>query len=132
MKRLPLPLPSPFNLSTSPTPPPGRCCLARELTKRHEELWRGTLQEAAQEFTERGPRGEFVLLVEGAPAGSAAAAGAAAGGGEAGEAEIVAALRAAMAAGEPPSSAARSVARQLGVNKKLCYALSLGLQPEGP
>ncbi|KAI7839904.1 hypothetical protein COHA_006384 [Chlorella ohadii] len=112
--------------------PGRRCCLARELTKRHEELWRGTLQEAAQEFTERGPRGEFVLLVEGAPAGSAAAAGAAAGGGEAGEAEIVAALRAAMAAGEPPSSAARSVARQLGVNKKLCYALSLGLQPEGP
>lgn len=111
------------------TPPLSRCCLARELTKRHEELWRGTLQEALDEFTERGPRGEFVLLIEGAAAGSAAAA-AAPGGGQVGEADIVAALQVAVAAGEPPSSAARSVARQLGVSKKLCYALSLGLQPE--
>ena len=28
--------------------------------------------------------------------------------------------------------ALRSVARQLGVSKKQCYALSLGLQPEAP
>lgn len=111
-----------------PAPPHNlpRCCLARELTKRHEELWRGTLQEALDEFTQRGPRGEFVLLVGGA---STAAAGAP-GGGEVREADIVAALRAAIAAGEPPSSAARSVARQLGVSKKLCYSLSLGLPPE--
>lgn len=66
-----------------------------------------------------------MLLIEGASPGSAGAAG-----GEAGEAEIVAALRAAVAAGEPPSSAARSVAQQLGVSKKLCYSLSLSLQPE--
>jgi 16S rRNA C1402 (ribose-2'-O) methylase RsmI len=30
-----------------------RCCVARELTKLHEELWRGTLAEAAAAFKRR-------------------------------------------------------------------------------
>jgi 16S rRNA (cytidine1402-2'-O)-methyltransferase len=37
--------------------------LARELTKLHEEIWRGTLSEARKHFKE--PRGEFVLVVSG-------------------------------------------------------------------
>jgi 16S rRNA (cytidine1402-2'-O)-methyltransferase len=37
--------------------------VARELTKLHEEIWRGTLDEAANYF--RQPRGEFVLVVSG-------------------------------------------------------------------
>ncbi len=37
--------------------------LARELTKLHEEIWRGTLTEAKNHFRE--PRGEFVLVVHG-------------------------------------------------------------------
>ncbi|EFN54442.1 hypothetical protein CHLNCDRAFT_25140 [Chlorella variabilis] len=103
-----------------------RCCLARELTKRHEELWRGSLGEALAEFSERGPRGEFVLLIEGS--GSAAAVQ-----GEAvSEDQIVEALRQAVAAGQSPSSAARSVAKALGQSRKLCYSLSLGLQAIEP
>lgn len=41
-------------------------CLGRELTKLFEEFWRGTASEAVQEFTERRPRGEFVVGIEGA------------------------------------------------------------------
>eukprot|EP00897_Mesotaenium_endlicherianum_P000295 jgi/Mesen1/10266/ME000778S09603 len=39
---------------------------ARELTKVHEEFWRGTLQQAVDEFERRQPRGEFTLVLEGA------------------------------------------------------------------
>lgn len=45
---------------------PRRVALGRELTKLHEEIWRGDLAEAAAEFSERRPRGEFVIAVEGA------------------------------------------------------------------
>jgi 16S rRNA (cytidine1402-2'-O)-methyltransferase len=37
--------------------------LARELTKLHEEVWRGKLTEARRYF--QSPRGEFVLVVAG-------------------------------------------------------------------
>ena len=39
----------------------------RELTKVYEEVCRGTLQELIEHFTEVSPRGEFVLLIAGAP-----------------------------------------------------------------
>jgi len=35
--------------------------LARELSKKHEEIWRGTLAEALEHFSE--PRGEFVIVL---------------------------------------------------------------------
>ncbi len=41
--------------------------LSRELTKLHEQTLRMTLSEAKAYFTENSPRGEFVLIVEGAP-----------------------------------------------------------------
>ncbi len=40
-----------------------RLTVARELTKLHEEIWRGTIEAALAHFGE--PRGEFVLVVEG-------------------------------------------------------------------
>ncbi|XP_074279387.1 uncharacterized protein LOC141604792 [Silene latifolia] len=42
-----------------------RCVIAREMTKIHEEFWRGTLEEAKEAFTTRQPKGEITLLVEG-------------------------------------------------------------------
>lgn len=39
-----------------------RCCVARELTKVHEEFWRGSIGEAVKEFSLRKPRGEVRLL----------------------------------------------------------------------
>ena len=52
---------------------PRRACVARELTKLHEELARGTLDALAERFAD-GARGEVTLVVEGAPARAAAPA----------------------------------------------------------
>ncbi|HHT48430.1 MAG TPA: 16S rRNA (cytidine(1402)-2'-O)-methyltransferase [Firmicutes bacterium] len=44
--------------------------IARELTKKYEEFWRGTLAEAVEAWTAREVRGEFTLVVAGlAPRG---------------------------------------------------------------
>jgi len=48
-----------------------RACVARELTKLHEEAARGTLAELAERFA-GGARGEITLVIEGARAGEAA------------------------------------------------------------
>ena len=42
--------------------------LCRELTKLHEEVVRTTLGEAVEKYTADAPKGEFVLVVAGAPA----------------------------------------------------------------
>ena len=41
--------------------------LCRELTKLHEEVVRTTLGEAVEKYTQSPPKGEFVLVVAGAP-----------------------------------------------------------------
>ena len=51
--------------------PDRRISLCRELTKLHEEVRRTTLGEAAAWYQENPPRGEFVLVVEGAAQGAA-------------------------------------------------------------
>jgi 16S rRNA (cytidine1402-2'-O)-methyltransferase len=43
-----------------------RIALARELTKLHEEVWRGRVSQALAHFQENPPRGEFTLVIEGA------------------------------------------------------------------
>jgi len=43
-----------------------RCAIVRELTKIHEEVIRTTLCAAAARFREEDPRGEIVLVIEGA------------------------------------------------------------------
>ena len=42
--------------------------LARELTKLHEEFWRGTILEAITHYTKEEARGEFTLVVAGTDA----------------------------------------------------------------
>jgi 16S rRNA (cytidine1402-2'-O)-methyltransferase len=44
-----------------------RVALCRELTKLHEETWRGTLAEAVAHSELVEPRGEYVVVLEGAP-----------------------------------------------------------------
>ena len=39
--------------------------VCRELTKMHESIYRGTFSEAINFFTEKAPRGEFVIVIEG-------------------------------------------------------------------
>ena len=47
-----------------------RIAVCRELTKLHEEIWRGPISGAIAHFAE--PRGEFTLVIEGGAAPSAA------------------------------------------------------------
>ena len=44
-----------------------RLVLARELTKIHEEIIRTSLAQAAKHYESGGAKGEFVLIIEGAP-----------------------------------------------------------------
>ena len=41
--------------------------LARELTKLHEDIWKTTLGEAVEHYKTNEPRGEYVLVMAGAP-----------------------------------------------------------------
>ncbi len=41
-------------------------CLAREITKLNEEIFRTTLGEAIELYKEKEPRGEYVIIIEGA------------------------------------------------------------------
>lgn len=89
--------------------------VARELTKLHEELARGTLTALAARFSGE-VRGEVTLVVS-APAPGAARPAAV-------EAEpLEAELRRRLAAGEPPSALAREVARARGLVRAEVYAL---------
>jgi len=87
-------------------------CVARELTKLHEEVARGTLAQLAERFAD-GARGEVTLVVGGAPE---AAAGAGA------PADLDAAIRARLAAGETPRDVAAALARARGLPRREVYA----------
>jgi len=89
-----------------------RCAVCRELTKLHEEVWRGTLSEALNEWRDREPRGEFTLVVEGAPQP-----------GHWDESSVRSALSALKAEGMGRSEAARRVAQQSGWAKSDVYPL---------
>ena len=100
-----------------------RISLSRELTKLHEETLRMTLAEAAAYFDRTPPRGEFVLIVEGAPdepeteqdeqARLAAAA---------------AAVRRRMEEGQTQKDAVKAVSAETGVKKNALYRFVLDEQ----
>jgi len=49
-----------------------RIVVAREITKIHEEFWRGTIAEALSHLKEQGERGEYTLVLEGLSAPASA------------------------------------------------------------
>jgi 16S rRNA (cytidine1402-2'-O)-methyltransferase len=89
---------------------------ARELTKRFEEVWRGTLADAVDRVADVPPQGEFVLVLAGAPPREPATPG-----------DVAEALRARLAAGVDRKSAVAEVAAELGVPKRQVYETSLAL-----
>jgi 16S rRNA (cytidine1402-2'-O)-methyltransferase len=93
-----------------------RVALARELTKLHEEVWRGTLGGAVEHLAAKEPRGEYVLVVDGAPPAAPP-----------GEADVEAALRARLEAGSDKRSAVVEVTTSLGVPKRMVYDIALRL-----
>jgi 16S rRNA (cytidine1402-2'-O)-methyltransferase len=88
----------------------------RELTKLHEEVWRGTLAGALDRARAGPPRGEHVLVVAGAPVSVP------------GEAEVEAALEARFSSGQTAKEAVAEVAGELKVPKRRVYDAALRLR----
>ena len=88
--------------------------IARELTKLHEELWRGTLDDAVEWLDQHPPRGEMAIVLAGAPPAP-----------EVGEAELRSAVSAELAAGRRTKEAAAVVAERLGVAKRSAYEIAI-------
>ncbi len=83
--------------------------VCRELTKLHEEIWRGSLSAAIEHYVE--PRGEFTLVIEGGPAPAITRTQTLA--------EVVAELR---AAGADSKAAVAEIARRCGLGRRAAYA----------
>ena len=89
----------------------------RELTKLHEEIWRGTLGAAVDWATAHEPRGELVIVLDGAPTPDAASAE-----------DVESAVRARLDAGDTARDAAAAVAASLGVPKRQAYDIATRLR----
>jgi 16S rRNA (cytidine1402-2'-O)-methyltransferase len=100
-------------------------CLARELTKLHEEVRRGSLAELARE-TRGELRGELTLVVGGHPRD--AAHGARAGAGTGGTPDLDGEIRRLLAAGEGSRAIARELAARRGLSRREVYARTLALR----
>jgi 16S rRNA (cytidine1402-2'-O)-methyltransferase len=93
-----------------------RIVLARELTKLHEEIWRGTVSGAIERCAEVDPRGEYVLVLEGAPPAA-----------EATEEEIREAVELALGRGLSKKDAAAEVAELFAVARNRVYEIAIAL-----
>jgi 16S rRNA (cytidine1402-2'-O)-methyltransferase len=101
---------------------PRRACVARELTKLHEEVLRDPLDRLAATFRERGAgRGEVTVVVEGASPATASALAALA------AADVDGQIREALAAGEALKSLSKELARRSGRPAREIYARALEL-----
>ena len=99
-----------------------RCLvLARELTKLHEEFWRGTIQDAILHYADQNPQGEYTVVVAGAritaPVWS--------------EEQMLEELQALLDKGVSRSEAARQLADIAPLSKRDLYQLSLTLSVQG-
>ncbi len=96
---------------------PRPAAVARELTKRHEEVRRGTLDRLAGHYASAGaPRGEVVVVVDGARGGDAQPA--------LSDAEIDARLDTLLAAGSVRDAAA-ALSAETGLPRRELYARAL-------
>ncbi len=97
--------------------PERRITLCRELTKLHEEIFRTTLAGAAERYRGEDPRGEFVLVVEGAPEGPGERATL-----EDGLERVEALLK----QGLSRKDAVRQASGELGLSRNELYAAAIG------
>jgi 16S rRNA (cytidine1402-2'-O)-methyltransferase len=92
--------------------PARRLCIACELTKLFESIWRGACADAPAHLREHPPRGEYVLVLSGA--GTSPAGGAPAPQVEWSEEQVRQALAELLAAGMSRRDAARNVTQSSG------------------
>ena len=90
--------------------------LCRELTKLHEEVVRTTLGEALTKYTETPPKGEFVLIVAGAPETAKESAS---------EDDAAARVAQLISQGLSRKDAVKQTAAELGLPKNVVYDIAL-------
>lgn len=92
--------------------------VARELTKLHEEIFRGRISEARDHFSDQTPRGEFTLVVAGKV-------------GDAGgwsEERLREALHDRLERGESPTQIAAEVSKECGWPRREVYNLLINME----
>ncbi|MCY3978580.1 MAG: 16S rRNA (cytidine(1402)-2'-O)-methyltransferase [Chloroflexi bacterium] len=90
-------------------------CVAREVSKKFEEFYRGAASELRETFADDNPRGEVTLVIAGADPGASIWT----------EAQVIKALAARLEAGETLSRAASNVAKLARWKKKAVYRLGV-------
>jgi len=94
--------------------------LGRELTKRFEEFWYGTLAEALKHYQTEAPKGEFTLVIQGATRQAPTLS----------EQAIRAELERLLQRGLSRADASRQLAQATGQPKKVIYQLSLTIDTD--
>ena len=94
-----------------------RVAVARELTKMHEEFFRGTAAEAAEHFGDREVLGEIVVVVAGRTADAPAE-------GAVDELAARSMADALLAQGQSPSGIAKELRRRLGISRNDAYRIA--------
>jgi 16S rRNA (cytidine1402-2'-O)-methyltransferase len=97
--------------------PSRQIVLARELTKLHEQFWRGTIEEAIAYYTDHDPKGEFTLILAGAPAEAPVLS----------EAALKAELSQLINQGLSRSQAARQLSHLTNLPRRHLYQIALSL-----
>lgn len=92
-----------------------RVCVARELSKKFEEFYRGSAQAALEHFLQVNPRGEVTLLIAGADLADESWS----------KQRVKKALAERLAAGDNLSLAAKAVAKAAGWKKSAVYQLGI-------
>ncbi|HEX7252353.1 MAG TPA: 16S rRNA (cytidine(1402)-2'-O)-methyltransferase [Thermoanaerobaculia bacterium] len=98
-----------------------QACVARELTKIHEEAVRGTLSEVAAAFRQRRVRGEATVVVEGAPPAARVSDSLS---------DLDGEIAAALEAGQNKRDVARELARRSGRSAREIYARAVSLSQD--
>jgi 16S rRNA (cytidine1402-2'-O)-methyltransferase len=92
--------------------------VARELTKLHEDIYRGRTSEATAHFEEAPPRGEITLVIAGASKESERWR----------QEKIEAAIKEGLAKGQTPSTIAKKIASESGWPRRELYNIVTGIQ----
>jgi len=88
--------------------------VARELTKLHEQIWRGNLSAAREYFMQNEPRGEFTLVLAGKAKLKKQ---------KWSEGKLVIAIKFGLKLGESPAALAKRVAQESGWKRREVYNL---------
>ena len=91
--------------------------LARELTKLHEEFWRGTVADAIELYLKREPQGEYTIVVAGAESVQVVLS----------ETALKSELQSLLDQGLSRSDASRQLAQQTSLPRRQIYQLALSL-----